>query len=64
VFGGFAALLLLLVPIGRVTVHFPEKLIMDLGCQGRNNLLYTMSQIHPCKIKLESEIAMKIESCG
>ncbi|KYM78557.1 Major facilitator superfamily domain-containing protein 6 [Atta colombica] len=65
-FGGLAALLLLLVPIGRVTVHFPQRIIMDLGCEGRNgSLLHTMSQIHPCETKLESEeIAVNIESCG
>lgn len=63
--GGLAALLLLLVPIGRVTVHFPERVIMDLGCEGRNgSLLHTMSQTYPCETKLESEIAIKVESCG
>lgn len=64
-FGGLAALLLLLVPIGRMTVNFPERVIMDLGCEGRNgSLLHTMSQTHPCETKLESEIAIKVESCG
>lgn len=64
-FGGLAALLLLLVPIGRVTVEFPERIIMDLGCEGRNgSLLHTMSQTYPCETKLESEIAIKVESCG
>ncbi|KYQ57900.1 Major facilitator superfamily domain-containing protein 6 [Trachymyrmex zeteki] len=64
-FGGLAALLLLLVPIGRVTVHFPQRIIMDLGCEVRNGtLLHTMSQIHPCETKLESEIAVNVESCG
>lgn len=65
VFGGFASLLLLLVPIGRLTVHFPERIIMDLGCQDRgNSLFHTMDQTHPCEIKLQSEITMKVESCG
>ncbi|XP_012526802.2 uncharacterized protein LOC105831309 [Monomorium pharaonis] len=64
-FGGLAALLLLLVPIGRVTVHFPERIIMDLGCDGRNgSLLHTMNLAYPCETKLESEIAIKVESCG
>ncbi|XP_071564359.1 uncharacterized protein [Temnothorax nylanderi] len=64
-FGGLAALLLLLVPIGRVTVDFPERIVMDLGCEGRNgSLLHTMSQTHPCEMQLESEIAVKVESCG
>lgn len=65
-FGGLAALLLLLVPIGRMTVHYPERIVMDLGCQGDNagSLLYTMSQTHPCETKLRPEIAMRVESCG
>lgn len=68
-FGGVAALLLLLVPIGRMTVHFPERVVMELDCRqsgGDNDtLLYTMSRAHPCETKLESEmIAARVESCG
>ncbi|KAL2750551.1 Major facilitator superfamily domain-containing protein 6-A [Vespula maculifrons] len=63
--GGVAALLLLLVPIGRVTVEFPERVIMDASCAGKNGeLIYSMSQNHPCETDLSSEIATKIESCG
>ncbi|XP_046473619.1 uncharacterized protein [Neodiprion pinetum] len=63
--GGGAALLLLLVPVGRVTVRFPERIVMDLGCPGSNgDLVYTMSQVHPCDTKLAPEIATRIESCG
>ncbi|GAB1866623.1 Macrophage MHC class I receptor 2-like protein [Camponotus japonicus] len=65
IFGGLAALLLLLVPTGRTIVNFPENIIMELGCQGKSgSLLYTMSQTHPCEMKLDSEITIKIESCG
>ncbi|XP_020290838.1 major facilitator superfamily domain-containing protein 6 [Pseudomyrmex gracilis] len=65
-FGGLAALLLLLVPIGRMTVHFPERIVMDLGCQGDSagSLFHTMSQTHPCETKLRPEITMRVESCG
>ncbi|XP_011146297.1 uncharacterized protein LOC105187278 [Harpegnathos saltator] len=66
-FGGLAALLLLLVPVGRVTVYFPERIVMDLGCLeagGDGPLVYTMSQAHPCEAKLESEITVTVESCG
>jgi hypothetical protein len=30
--GGAASLLLLLVPVGRVTVNYPERVILDVGC--------------------------------
>lgn len=63
-FGGVAALLLLLVPIGRITVEFPDRVVMDLGCTGNNGLLYTMSQNHPCETKLQQEISTRLESCG
>ncbi|XP_015112689.1 uncharacterized protein LOC107038226 [Diachasma alloeum] len=64
--GGASALLLLLVPIGRATVKYPEQVVMDLGCPGSNgDLLFTMSQMsHPCEDKHESDITMKIQSCG
>ncbi|CAL7943469.1 unnamed protein product [Xylocopa violacea] len=63
-FGGLAALLLLLVPIGRITVEFPDRVVMDVGCTGTNGLVYTMSQSHPCETSLQPEISTRIESCG
>ncbi|XP_076752374.1 uncharacterized protein LOC143424287 [Xylocopa sonorina] len=63
-FGGLAALLLLLVPIGRITVEFPDRVVMDVGCTGTNGLVYTMSQNHPCETNLQPEISTRIESCG
>lgn len=63
--GGGAALLLLLVPVGRVTVQFPERVVMDLGCPGASgDLVYTMSQAHPCETKLQPKIPTRVESCG
>ncbi|XP_011309592.1 uncharacterized protein [Fopius arisanus] len=64
--GGASALLLLLVPIGRATVKYPEQVVMDLGCPGSNgDLLFTMSQMsHPCEHHHEPDIMMRIQSCG
>ncbi|XP_015601775.1 uncharacterized protein LOC107270873 [Cephus cinctus] len=63
--GGGAALLLLLVPVGRVTVQFPERVIMDLSCPLNNEgLLYTMNQNYPCETKLAPEVNTRLESCG
>ena len=36
--GGAASLLLLLVPVGRVTITYPDKLILNTGC-GQNAIL-------------------------
>ncbi|XP_043287431.1 major facilitator superfamily domain-containing protein 6-B [Venturia canescens] len=64
-FGGGAALLLLLVPVGRMTVQFPERVVMDVSCPGtESELIYTMSQNHPCETKLQPKITTRIESCG
>ncbi|KZC05141.1 Major facilitator superfamily domain-containing protein 6-A, partial [Dufourea novaeangliae] len=63
-FGGLAALLLLLVPIGRITVEYPNRVIMDLGCTGNNGLIYTMNQKHPCEVNLQETVSTRLESCG
>ncbi|CAK9816623.1 Major facilitator superfamily domain-containing protein 6-A [Anthophora plagiata] len=64
-FGGIAAPLLLFVPLGRITVKLPDRVVMDLSCAENNNgLLYTMSQNHPCETNLQSKIFTRIESCG
>lgn len=31
-FGGLAALLLLLVPVGRVTIPFPDQIVLAMQC--------------------------------
>lgn len=63
--GGAAALLLLLVPVGRVTLQFPQRVVMDLSCPGSDGeLIYTMSQYHPCETKLHTNVTTRIESCG
>ncbi|KAK0172204.1 hypothetical protein PV328_005551 [Microctonus aethiopoides] len=65
--GGAAALLLLLVPIGRVTVKYPEHIIMDLSCSNENNsdIIFTMNQIDfNCENNIQDIVTTKIESCG
>nr|CAD7448166.1 unnamed protein product [Timema bartmani] len=46
--GGGAALLLLLVPVGRITFTYPEKLIMDLSCQENSYLQLSLPDTLPC----------------
>jgi hypothetical protein len=48
--GGAASLLLLLVPVGRVTVTYPDRVILNVGCPGGENryLDLAMSEDPPC----------------
>jgi hypothetical protein len=48
--GGAASLLLLLVPVGRVTVTYPDRVILNVGCPGGDNqyLDLAMSEDPPC----------------
>jgi hypothetical protein len=48
--GGAASLLLLLVPVGRVTVTYPERVILNVGCAGEADgyLDLAMSGDPPC----------------
>ncbi|XP_033209800.1 uncharacterized protein LOC117168332 [Belonocnema kinseyi] len=63
--GGLAALLLLTVPVGRVNLEYPDRVILDVSCPGSNeNLIYEMSPKYPCEPNLKSEVNMRIESCG
>lgn len=63
--GGLAALLLLLVPVGRVNLEYPERIILDSKCQRNSDkLIFEINRNYPCNEKLESEINMRIESCG
>ncbi|XP_051153440.1 uncharacterized protein LOC127276820 [Leptopilina boulardi] len=63
--GGLAALLLLLVPVGRVNLEYPDRIILDAKCQRNSDrLIFEINQTYPCEEKLESEINMRIESCG
>lgn len=70
--GGAASLLLLLVPVGRVTVTYPERVILNVGCAGGGDgyMDLAMSGDPPCsyvpslrlgKIK---QVEMTLEACG
>lgn len=67
VIGGGAALLLLLVPVGRVTLTYPNKLIFGLLCETNTTPTLSLYQEHPCT-PLKSggiiETEIKLESCG
>ncbi|VEN58323.1 unnamed protein product [Callosobruchus maculatus] len=63
--GGGSALLLLLVPVGRLTVTFPEKLIFGLRCE--SDPVLSLHQEFPCK-PINSDhildIELQLETCG
>lgn len=64
--GGAAALLLLLVPVGRVTVKYPEQIVMDLGCsRNDSNIIITINQMnHHCDNRVNLDIIAGVQSCG
>lgn len=61
--GGVAALLLLLVPVGRMSVNLPERVVMEVQCL-KSELLYSMHQPYPCDNALAESVKTNIESCG
>ncbi|GLV43083.1 uncharacterized protein CBL_14239 [Carabus blaptoides fortunei] len=67
--GGLAALLLLIVPIGRITITYPDQLVMGMSCNPKRpdtHMSLTVYQEHHCEpahpFKYNSEVT--IESCG
>lgn len=63
--GGLLALLLLTVPVGRVNIEYPDRLILDAKCQRNSDrLIFEFNQTYPCEESLQPEINMRIESCG
>lgn len=68
--GGGASLLLLLVPVGRVTITYPDKMILHTGC-GQNGVLeFVNSGNEPCnfvssfKNGEKHQIPVTLEACG
>ncbi|XP_069689213.1 major facilitator superfamily domain-containing protein 6-like [Periplaneta americana] len=71
--GGAVSLLLLLVPVGRVTVTYPERVILDVGCGGLPGdgfLDFNISDDQECH-KVSSlmhgrthQVDAVLESCG
>ncbi|XP_016840927.1 major facilitator superfamily domain-containing protein 6 isoform X1 [Nasonia vitripennis] len=64
--GGAAALLLLLVPVGRITVSFPDNVVLSASCPtaGGDDLIYGMNQDHYCETLLDPRIDATLRSCG
>lgn len=67
--GGLSALLLLVVPIGRITITYPDQLVMGMSCNPKRpdtHMSLTVFQEHLCEpahpFKYNSEVT--IESCG
>ncbi|KAJ9578796.1 hypothetical protein L9F63_005004, partial [Diploptera punctata] len=46
--GGGASLLLLLVPVGRVTITYPEKVIFHMGCKQNGFIELANTENEPC----------------
>lgn len=65
--GGASALLLLLVPVGRLTVTYPDHLIYGLSCETNSTPLISLYQEYPCSpIDMDQpmDTELKLESCG
>ncbi|KAJ8683434.1 hypothetical protein QAD02_019226 [Eretmocerus hayati] len=68
--GGAAALLLLLVPIGRLQVTFPDDVILGVTCPISDgtypvdHLVYSMNQEHPCDSLGAAQLDISLRSCG
>lgn len=69
IIGGASALLLLLVPVGRLTFTFPNDVIFGMSCTPHHPLILTLDQNFPCTHFTGSEInstevELSLKSCG
>ncbi|XP_066158207.1 uncharacterized protein [Euwallacea fornicatus] len=66
--GGASALLLLLVPVGRITLTFPKDIIFGMSCSPHQPLTLTMNQEFPCSLTAaennEINVELTLRSCG
>lgn len=64
--GGASALLLMLVPVGRITITYPQRLVMELSCSAGSPLRFSSFQEHPCENlhPYTYETDIKLEACG
>lgn len=66
--GGASALLLLAVPVGRITLTFPQDVIFGLSCSPNQPATLTLNQNYPCDPlgpdngTINSDL--KLQSCG
>lgn len=64
--GGASALLLLLVPVGRITLTYPNQAVLQVSCSPDKPLQFSMYQQHQC-LPLHPhpfEVDAKVEACG
>ncbi|KAF5275349.1 hypothetical protein FQR65_LT04177 [Abscondita terminalis] len=64
--GGVSALLLLIVPVGRIAIIYPNRVIFGMSCSSNYSLTLSLFKEHLC-IPLHSntyEIDIKLETCG
>lgn len=64
--GGASALFLLMVPVGRITLTYPEQALLQVSCSPEKPLHFHMYQQHHCNpLHPDSfEIEAKVEACG
>lgn len=64
--GGGAALLFLLVPVGRITLIYPDRVVFGVSCLSGSPLRFSMYQEHACTPlhTYTYETEMRLESCG
>lgn len=64
--GGASALLLLLVPVGRITLTYPEQAVLQVSCAPNKPLHFSMYQQHECiPLTLQPfKTDVKVETCG
>ena len=74
---GIIALLFLLIPVGRISVNYPNR-SMALGCFDDNSTEYPFAtltltdlDLHPCKFKLDGDlensflnVSAALDECG
>uniref|UniRef100_A0A8D8T4W9 Major facilitator superfamily domain-containing protein 6 n=1 Tax=Cacopsylla melanoneura TaxID=428564 RepID=A0A8D8T4W9_9HEMI len=67
--GGCVSLLLLLVPVGRMTITYPDRTIVKFGCDfmtGSERVTLTLAEDHLCMpvTTYNSTIPVRLEACG
>ncbi|KAJ3639836.1 hypothetical protein Zmor_003172 [Zophobas morio] len=63
--GGASALLLLLVPVGRITITYPDRVVFGMSCSSGNPVSLSLYQQHPCTPnKAPNATQLQLESCG
>lgn len=60
-----SALLLLLVPVGRVTITFPNEVVLGVSCIPGNTMGISLYEENPCNAYTNiSEAQLQVQACG